>query len=310
MADAPPPPHGLPLRMTTVVATAHSSPDWMRIFPEGDHRWTMGLRPTDPAAFFAPRIGGEAVRQQRARLLADDPVRHAILTPAAQGALEETIGWLPTVAGREVGEAATVAEPYERLLALGRSIEADLVWLQTAADGTHRVVGGAVCFPSSWDLAEKLEAPLRLVHDPVPGLDAALGRQIDVFLTKLEPGVAWARENWSLAADGALNHHPARPRTPFPPHPAADDVWIRLEHQLLVRLPQTRSVLFAIDVEPVPLTTLLQSAPAAERLARLLETMSPAGLEYKRIASVRSAIVQRLRGGEERFISYGMPLPG
>ena len=280
--------------MSPVSASLHAV-DWKRIFPEGDHRWTMGLRPADAATFFAPRPDADAALRLRERLLTDDPVRYAVLLPEAHAAVDETVGWLRTAAGRDVAAAYAPVESYERLLALGRSVETDFVWLQADGERSHRVVGGVVCFPSSWDLRANLNAPLRRVHDPVPGLDDALGRQIDVFLDKLEPGAVWARENWSLAADDERNHHPSTPRTPYPRPLAADGVWIRLEHQLLVRLPRSPAVLFVIDVEPIPLPTLLRDAAATERLARLLETMSPDALRYKRLDGVRDAIVRQLR---------------
>ncbi len=278
------------------LSTSLHTVDWKRIFPEGDHRWTMGLRPADAATFFAPRPDAKEALRLRERLLTDDPVRYAVLLPEAHGAVDETIDWLRTAAGRDVTAAQHAVEPYERLLLLGRSVATDFVWLQADDRRTQRVVGGVVCFPSSWDLGANLGAPLRRVHDPVPGLDEALGRQIDVFLAKLEPGAVWTRENWSLAADDERNHHPSTPRTPYPRALAADDVWIRLEHQLLVRLPRSQTVLFVIDVEPVPLPTLLRDTAATERLARLLETMSPAALRYKRLDAARDAIVRQLRG--------------
>jgi hypothetical protein len=67
-------------------------PDWMRIFPDADHRWIMGLRRTDSLAdYFADADPSGAVRAERAHWLAEDPDKYAALLPAAELALIETV---------------------------------------------------------------------------------------------------------------------------------------------------------------------------------------------------------------------------
>lgn len=259
----------------------------------------MGLRPTEAATFFAPTADAAEVLAERRQLLDVDPDRYTALTQAAEPAIDETAEWLLAVASCDVADVATAADVRARLLALGRRLEADLVWMHPRGDDAHRLIAGVVCFPSSWDVHEKLERPMRMIHAPVPGLDEALGRQVDRFLAKLEPGAVWTRENWSVAADPRLNHHPTLPKTPFPDDLRADQVWIRLEHQLLVRMPRSGSVLFAIHVEPVPLPKIVAQPKIAARLARLLETMSPAALDYKRLATARDAIVRLLAPSDD-----------
>jgi hypothetical protein len=256
----------------------------------------MGLRPADVASFFAPTDRHAVVLRERARWLAEEPPKYAALTTAAETALDETVQLARSLDATLNVESAAPTERFATLLALGRAWEPDFVWMHPGHDSVHRLVGGVVCFPSSWALTDKLGRPMREVHDPVPGLDEALGRQIDVFLTKLEPGVAWTRENWNLGPDDELNHHPSRPRRLFDADVEARNVWVRLEHQLLLKLPRSGSVLFGIRVEVIALSNVLAEPEVAARLARLFETMSPAAAAYKRVTPQLVAMLRNAAG--------------
>lgn len=266
-------------------------PDWARIYPDADHRWVMGLRPDDAADFFATRDVTGAVSAERARWLAEDAETFAALLPEAGPALRDTLEL-----ARSLGTTIDAALPaWEQLLALGRAWEPDFAWMHPDGHGTHRLIGGVVCFPSSWALREKLGRPMSEVHGPVPGLNDALARKIETFFAQQEPGAVWTRENANYSRDAELNHHPSRPRRSIDATITADDVFIRLEHQLLLKFPQSGSILFGIRVEVVPLTELMKDHHAAARLARLLSTMSPAAAAYKGIAEARTALIAMLR---------------
>lgn len=278
-------------------------PDWLRIFPAADHRWTMGLRPGIAAEYFAPCDDTLTLLPERAGLIAGEPEKYALIASDGEAALAETIA-LARSLGTEV-DAADDAKPCELLAALGGAWEPDVVWLRRGeADavsqaGLHRVVGGIVCFPSSWALADKLGLPMADVHEPVPGLNHALARQIDRFLDKLAPGDFWTRENWSLSRSPARNQHLSLqcPALAWPRLDAStplDEVWIRLEHQILLRLPQSDAVLFGIRIESPPLAELLEHPLAAGRLARILATMSDDAARYKNFAALKSRLVAAL----------------
>jgi hypothetical protein len=265
-------------------------PDWRRFFPDSNHRWAMGLRRGDAAQFLAPTTSAADARAERARWLASDPQRYAALTAAAEPGLADTVELARTL-GASID--ATLS-PWEQLLSLGRFWEADFVWLAVDEVGTYRVAGGVVCFPSHWALRDKLGRTLSETHDPVPGLNAALERQIETFLGRIVPGQAWLRENAGYSRSPERNQHLSRPPLPLDATVSRDDVWIRLEHQLLLKLPRSQSLLFGIRVEVVPLR-MLDSPQAAADLARLLNTMSPEAAEYKGLTTAREALVSLCR---------------
>ncbi|MDX1962392.1 MAG: DUF3445 domain-containing protein [Pirellulales bacterium] len=261
---------------------------------DAKHKWVMGLRPGNVEAFFARRDPTDAVRRERAHWLDEDPEKYAALTDAAHSPLRETVELAQTL-GVSINPALP---PWAQLLELGRGWEADFAWMHPDDKGDHRLIGGVVCFPSSWALRDKLQRTMSETHHPVPGLNAELDSKIETFFARMSPGVAWLRENAGYSRVPDLNQHPDRPRPPLGKTVVVDEFWIRLEHQLLLKLPISRSILFAIRMEVVPLRRVLESPATAAGLARLLETMPYAPAEYKGLTDAREAIILLLRAAE------------
>ncbi len=269
----------------------HSVPDWRRFFSGTDHRWAMGLRRGDLTGFLSPSEFAADLFAERARWLADDPQAYAALTPAAEPSLAETIELARTL-GVEIDSTLS---SWEQLLSLGRFWDTDVVWLVADEVGMYRVAWGVVCVPSAWALQDKLGRTLSETHRHVPGLNTALDRQIETFLQKLVPGEAWLRENVGYSRSSERNQHPNRPRRPLDAAVSSDEVWVRLEHQMLLKLPLSNSLLFGIRVEVVPLRRVLDSPQAAADLTRLLVTIPPEAAEYKGITTARGAIVSLIQ---------------
>jgi hypothetical protein len=190
---------------------------------------------------------------------------------------------------------ANLTSAWQQCLALGEFWEADYLFLKADADQKIRLYGGCLCFPSSWRLSEKVGQPIEFIHGPVPGLNASIGAGIHKFLTALKPEVASLRHNWGLSRSPELNHHPDR----FIPHldasVNADEVWLRVEHQALVALPQSGGILFGIRVVNHPLLEVKADAVTTAGLCRALETMPEEMARYKNLLTSRARILELLR---------------
>jgi dimethylamine monooxygenase subunit A len=266
-------------------------PDWMRLLPDGDHRWAMRLRRGEVRDYFAPRDATGSVLAERKRWLVDDPEPYMVLTPESEPALADTLQMAASL-GVVVDRGA---RPSEQLLALAHVWEPDFVWTHPSSSGFYRLTGGVVCFPSSWALREKLGKPMHEIHEPVPGLNPLLAPRIDQFLASLTPGVAWTRENVGYARDAERNHHTSRPRQRLDGSIRPDEVWVRVEEQLLLKLAPSGSVLFGIRVDVYPLADVLRDEPARIRLIRSLETMTTEAAAYKGLANARETILKIAR---------------
>lgn len=262
---------------------------------EGKFRFELGLRQND-GSFFNSSADHAGILAARVRVLDEHPARHAAILEEGEALLEEVRAFAHE--NTSDGEGLTPNEgdsPWDDCVDLGRHWEPDFLLLKPGADGVHRLVGGCVCFPSSWDLCEKLGHTVESIHAPVPTLNEHLGPQIHAFLSRMKPGTIWERWNWGLAATDALNHHPALHHPPLPPTATLADAWLRIEHQAFRPLVASVGLLFAIRVSVVSLSEFATQHDAARRLAELLETMPDDIATYKGLLTARHSLITHLR---------------
>lgn len=275
------------------------------LFPDGDYRFHLTLRRGEPREFFAAQDSTGAVLAERARWLAADPERYAALLPEGEPLLSEFAHlaaiWgaaavdtaIQDVANTHLSPTNAHVSPTATLLRLGFSLEPDILFLSADAAGEFRLRGGVLCFPTGWALREKLGHTLEFIHGVVPGLNPALGAAIGQFLAKLKPGVAFLRDNWGIAASAESNLHPARNIASLTLPVAPDRLWLRVERQALVALPQSRGIVFGIRIDTHRLDALA-GTPAGAGLRRGLETMPAELAAYKRLDAVRHQIAAQL----------------
>ena len=260
------------------------NPPLDRLLKDGAFEFQMGLRRGDDS-FFQNHPENRSLLDERRGWLAHEPERYAACEPSGDEALAELMTFVRAV---NRGIAA------DSLVALGESWEPDFLLLRENEAGEFRFVAGCVCFPSHWALREKIGHPLAAIHAPVPTLNATLGAKIDSFLTRLRVGETWERWNWGLAATPELNDHPARGNARLGTDVALDACWFRAEHQAFRLLPETRSVVFAIRIEMVPLNEIAADRALAARLAGALLSMPPEIAAYKGVGTARETLADLL----------------
>jgi hypothetical protein len=110
-------------------------------------------------------------------------------------------------------------------------------------DDSWRLRAACVCFPSRWDLAQKIGTTLDEIHSPVPGYDSELSSPTNSFFDRLRPERSYWRLNWTLVDDPAL-YQPARARVA--PGGELADWFFRVERQTLRQLVHSNAVVFTI----------------------------------------------------------------
>ncbi len=267
------------------------------MFSETGFQFSMRFERGDPAAYFAPGEQHERLLEERRRWLNESPSTYAAFLPECEPLLRETLdlanAWDPSP-----DRASPGADSLESLLSLACSWEPDFLLLKPTNDALPTLLGGSVCFPSSWSLEEKMGESIDFIHAVVPGLNDSIGDKVRNFLNRLRPGAAWLRANWGLSRSGELNQHPSRDLPRLDAAVPLEEVWLRVERQALVALPESGGVLFGIRIETNPLSALREDAAAMRGLARDLETMPQAMAEYKNIAAIRERIVEWLRASD------------
>lgn len=193
---------------------------------------------------------------EKERLLRDVPDHVYRLLPqaeeVAQECLEQVLILLRSrddfeVAGDCVrcpdGRRVDVGAGDPPLLILSRLLQEDLCLHMKVGDA-HHLMGGLLCFPASWTLAEKVGKPLIGVHDPVDAYDDQMAKRVQRLFDGVQVGQPLWRANWLRYRDPDLFQpkREADQRDPTGP----DAGFERSERQTLFRLPRTGAVVFAI----------------------------------------------------------------
>jgi len=263
-------------------------PDWTRLFPDEDYQFHFGVRSGAPETFFGVTSRNDELLRERRRWLNTQPDQCRVQLPTATPLINETI------ALARQWRSLTGNDSPNDILELGRVWEPDFVLLRPDENGAFAMVAACVCFPSSWRVTDKIGRPLQAIHEPVPGLNTALGPAIDRYLSHLKPGAAALRSNWGLSRSPELNHHPDRRLPPIEPPLKPEEVFVRIENQALVALPESGGILFGIRLEIIPLPDLLQFPTATRGLHRALRTMPEDVARYKNLSKARGHLIDLL----------------
>ena len=139
------------------------------------------------------------------------------------------------------------------------SVQEDLCVLQKQDD--HHVLTAAVmCFPSSWDVREKVGRSIASIHGPVPEF-SDVSMTVERMLSAIRIEQPLGRANFLIYTDPEL-HQPRREGVAKPMDPKAPR-YIRVERQTFRRLPETLAVIFAIHTYIVPESALSTEEHAA-----------------------------------------------
>ncbi len=281
------------------------------LFPDSNYRFQMNLERGSIREFFRETSAHEEILRNRRYWLAENPTRYAEMREPAVPLLDETLeilNQMEVLDSDDLRQCCSMHVPSDRCLELGRILEPDYLFL--IPDGPQfRLVGACVCFPSSWSLQEKIDRPLDFIHDVVPDLNAQIGSQITRFLFSLKPGTAMLRANWGLSRSGEFNQHPSRKLPRLAAETNVDEIWLRIERQALVHLPQSSGVLFGIRIETFPVLELKAHPKEAHGLARALRTMPPEMARYKNIEAVRERVACELEKIPPTLEEGGQPPP-
>jgi dimethylamine monooxygenase subunit A len=255
------------------------------LFPPEDYRFHLSLRRGDLKVFFAPSPDAPAILAERREWLSRDPARYAALEPDGAAVLAE---WSDLV--ERWGIRGTTCHD------LGGQLEPDFLLLVRDPAGDFRLRGGALVFPTTWALEDKLGQTLDEIHDVVPGLNRNLSAPINQFLHRLKPGgPAFLRFNWGLAATAALNLHPSQPRPALTVDVEPSQVWLRVEHQILAALATSGGLVFGIRIALHPLKDVIAETDTRRGFHRALRTMPDALAAYKGLLAARPRLLELSR---------------
>ncbi|HBJ39071.1 MAG TPA: hypothetical protein DDZ51_30865 [Planctomycetaceae bacterium] len=193
-------------------------------------------------------------------------------------------------------ELSCVADDQPALLSLALQIQEDLVILEGTSP--HRLIAGAVFFPSGWSIADKIGQSLQETHSVVPRFEHTLQRQTDRLVTHLKLDRPVWRMNWGVRPSDQLDQSPkwstmiAESAKQVDATNAGTSCFFRVERQTLSRLPDSGAILFTIHTRQWPLVAL--DKKQFKHLYQTLRNCPDETLIYKGIAAFHDPLIRFL----------------
>lgn len=191
----------------------------------------------------------------------------------------------------------------EPLELLGAMLEEDFV-LFAREGGRDIVVAASNAYTSSGRIVSCVGRDMHFAHELVPGLNAALANRIDRVIGNVQEDRPVVRFNWfvtpiaerlfperSHEANVAAGEVAARALAADHAR-AGDMLWLRVEQQTFLRLPETGALAFGIHTCSDPLSAIAGDRDSLGALSRLLAGYSEERLAYAGMLATRPAILR------------------
>lgn len=280
-------------------------------FEAGPYRMAMGLAAVTPADWLDIDQAYHTQRALRELLLRSAPESAPVVasiahSPAADAAGRAILAHLARYHGAHfslahgrfenhlTGRAWPLEGQDEPLVLAGRQIQEDLCVLEPI-EGVFHLTAAMVCFPSRWNLADKIGQPMAAIHGPVPDYQSALQAPVERFFHALKPGRIVQRFNWSVHDDAQL-HQPAAIRSSeqVTTADAGARLYLRVERQTLSRIAGHDGILFTIRTYLNPLADIVALPDAAAQLAAGLRALPPEVTAYRAIGPFKESLLAYL----------------
>jgi len=152
----------------------------------------------------------------------------------------------------------------------------------------------SLCFPSRWDVRDKIGKNLLGIHGPVPHYEETIAVATQNIFDKLTVERPIWRVNWTVMDSGEL-HQPVAVRNPDAMTVTRDNIeqtlYFRRERQTLRKLPNSGDILFTIRTYTEVFSDVVARYPEfRENLGSTLEGVTPQMADYKGWAKILNEI--------------------
>lgn len=197
------------------------------------------------------------------------------------------------------GDASTL--PYEPLEYITRQMQGDFCLLDQR-DGDLFMDAGCVTGPADWSMAFDAGMGFKEWHGPVPGVAHELGvfERALKFLLNLQVGHPVRRLNWTMTVNPRLDTSPetfhrwGHENGIVTPDNVSRLLNLRVELQLMDRLPRSNAIMFSIRTYLISLEELVTNRDWACRLHRVLRDLPQELSDYKGLSDYRQTAVDWL----------------
>jgi hypothetical protein len=148
----------------------------------------------------------------------------------------------------------------------------------------------SLCFPSRWDVREKIGKNLLGIHGPVPHYAETIGAATQNIFDKLTVERPVWRVNWTVMDSGEL-HQPTAVRSPDAMEITSGNIenalYFRRERQTLRKLPDSGDILFTIRTYSDTFSQVVKQFPDfRQHIGTAIAGSTPELVDYKGWANI------------------------
>ena len=203
--------------------------------------------------------------------------------------LELLSAHLPQVFPERWPSEVNIDQSLHPLEAASLLVQEDLC-LMTQVGSDWILSAASMCFPSRWDVRDKIGKNLLGIHGPVPHYAETIGTATQNVFYKLTVDRPVWRVNWTVMDSGEL-HQPTAVRSPDAMEITSSNIeqelYFRRERQTLRKLPNSGDILFTIRTYSNTFGDVVQQYPEFRRhIGSTIAGSTPQIIDYKGWANI------------------------
>lgn len=197
------------------------------------------------------------------------------------------------------GDSSSLPKPPMEYM--GCQIQGDIALLDQR-DGDLFLDAGIVTCPADWSLAFDAGMSFSEWHGPVPlAHEAGIFERALKYLTAIPVGRPVRRLNWTLTINARMDTSPetypnwGEERNSVTIENVGEKVHLRVELQVLDRMPRSNALLFSIRTYLISMNDLVTNPEWAKRMHRVMQTLPEELIEYKGLSRYHPILLEWLK---------------
>ena len=156
-------------------------------------------------------------------------------------------------------------------------IQEDICLLENTGK-EYVLTAASVCSPSNWNMPSKVGQSVETLHNPVPGYKQGMSDRVNKLLSGLKPNKPLQRLNWSIQPGGELFW-----RSDVNNYEDNTEKYWRVERQTLIRLPDTKAIVFGIRVFLHSFSEMSRYPHFNQSIFEIIEALPHVEAKYKNL---------------------------
>lgn len=264
-------------------------------FTGENYKPQMGLRPLETSKWIEVcakrplhlQLKKTLLEKHRSQVL----IVHSEMAAAIFELREQLHGHLREFHGLELAPLKEELDPEHAMEELALWTQEDWCLLDTDTS----LKAASVCFPSRWDLREKMGKKSDAIHEHVPHF-STIAQPAQNFLDRLTVEKPMWRLNWTIHdSDQLFCPGPMPPKDGIHSGNVLERTYLRMERQTLSRLPKSKAVAFSIRTHLYPLLEVATEKEKCEKMLQSLEGLDESTARYRGIWAFLEPLKEALR---------------